>query len=139
MLRCLLLSVALVGFVSYAQAEPTSGTGVVCKTQKGMEDLFAYGATHPGSLQEAIDAAAKDDCAIEAIMYERGKNVEVVKHGEVSFDIAEITVVAVCDNGVCLFGKQEAAYSVFKQPQKEGSLPRAIGIYYAEDLSPFRG
>lgn len=126
---------ALIVLAGSAKAETSKGTGLVCKSQAGVEAIFDYGVKNPtASIGDAIAAGVKDECDVKSIMYEKGEAVLTLAHGTNKYDVTKITVLAVCEQGVCIFGKEEA-FTIFQHVEKTSSLTHWMGLYEDEDLA----
>lgn len=119
----ILLAVCFLGVLPAGAQEV--GTGLVCNTQKQVEQyVAAFGETHSGEQSlfrvNSLYEGEKNVCAVSPVAFERKKTVNTISGYGGTYDIVEILVVGipvgriageVVVNG---FAKPETQYTLFR-------------------------
>jgi hypothetical protein len=104
---------------SSAQAEPKGApSALLCRTEAGVESLYAFHVVHPqATLADgvaAVDAAdASAGCGIVSLIYEVGEIVATVRVDGSGLDIRKVSVLAQCAESRCDDPPSKVGYSVF--------------------------
>jgi hypothetical protein len=103
----------------HAQAAPTgTSSAVLCKTESGIESLFAFHEANPqASMLEGVTAVnaieASANCRILSFVYEVGEIVATVRLDGQGVDVRRVSVLAECGDQRCDNSHSEAGYSAF--------------------------
>jgi hypothetical protein len=84
-------------------AEIELGTGVVCNTQKQMQEFLAFDEVDPQTAVRAVNDEERDPaaCGMANLAFVRGHNAVTVRTKDATFQITDVLVIGVVtDNGI---------------------------------------
>jgi hypothetical protein len=114
-------TLALASAGARADGETFRATGIVCKTQVGLESVYAYAAANnEASAQDAISATngidAAAGCGIKRVLFKPEARVSNVHIKGDEGDIYKISILAECDSRLCVYAAPTAGYTALLAP-----------------------
>lgn len=100
-LKLAFLSAFLLGPARGAEIE--IGTGLVCNTQKQVQEFLAFNETDPQTAVRSVNDEERDPtaCGVVTLAFVRGRNAVTVRTKDATFQIANILVIGmVTDDGI---------------------------------------
>jgi hypothetical protein len=98
-----------------------TATGIVCKTEVGLQSVYAYAdANDEASMQDAVAATngvdAEAGCRIRRIVFKTETRVADVRIKGDEGEIYKISILGECDGRFCVYAAPTAAYAALLAP-----------------------